>query len=504
MRRFSKHYRKSFEQLRDPLLVVDTKGNIHGANPSARAALDLGESGHINDVISLEKNFVFDAPLMMALISRSTPVIGHRLADGEGNQSDVAVDVLELDGNKGKSRIKLIHIKDYSPNKNYERWKDELISMVAHEIKNPLSAMKNSMSILMSQASGPMNDGQRKLLTVSTRNIDRLTRLLDNVLDVSRVSTGNFVPEPEWVDAREFVSEVVDTFKTLFNVRRQHLETFVSEEIGRVFVDAPKLEQILINLLNNAVKFTHDGGEVLVSVEPASLEALDENLRIVPWNDFAKVQFVRFVIRDTGIGMTEDTLGHLFTRHYGNPGSGSVKGAHLGLSISKTLVEVQNGRLEFESEFGVGTEVTVSIPADESTFALVNRVRSIERVLDRISALRTGLMFYVLRKTDRRKWGELVQTWPVCPAVNPTIEQESNDNYLFWVLNDQVAVSLLMTTEEPPLRTMFGQIESIYEAYNEHTDGYVIIGRRLAVDDAHVSKLMTLASLPTPKLSPVR
>ncbi|MEJ2721407.1 MAG: histidine kinase dimerization/phospho-acceptor domain-containing protein, partial [bacterium] len=166
--------------------------------------------------------------------------------------------------------------------------------MVAHEIKNPLSAMKSSMNILISQAPGPMNDGQRKLLTVSTRSIDRLTRFLDNVLDVSRVSTGSYVPEPRWVDAREFVSEVMDTFKTLFNVQRHKLDMSISDEVDRIYVDAPKLEQILINLLNNAVKFTHGDGEVHMSVEPASLEALSEDLRIVPWNEFCRLGFVRF------------------------------------------------------------------------------------------------------------------------------------------------------------------------------------------------------------------
>ncbi|UCH85533.1 MAG: HAMP domain-containing histidine kinase, partial [Candidatus Latescibacterota bacterium] len=396
MRRFGRYYRSAIEQLRDPLLVVDTKGRIQKSNRSARAVLDLGDSGRLIDVVSLEKSFVFDGQLMMSLVDRPTSVIGHQLTDAEGNRADVTVDVIDLDGKGDKSRIKLIHIKDFSSYKKYERWKDELISMVAHEIRNPLSAMKNSMNILLSQATGEITDEQHKLLTVSTRSIDRLTRLLDNVLDISRVSMGSYIPRPEWVDAREFVSEVVDTFKTLFNIRRKHLDTFVSEEIDRIYIDPSKIEQILINLLNNAVKFTSDGEEVLVSVEPSSLEALDDDLRIVPWNDFSRVQFVRFVVRDTGFGMTENTLSHLFTRHYGGREDGSAGGAHLGLSISKTLVEVQNGRIEFESELGVGTEVTVSVPADKTTFDMVNRVSSLGRVLNRLSTMRAAVMFYVL------------------------------------------------------------------------------------------------------------
>ncbi len=505
MRRFNRNYRKAFEQIRDPLLVVDDNGTIRGSNPSARAALDIGESGHIRDVVSLEKSFVFDSNLFMSLIRGSTPVLGRRLVDEEGNEANVVVDVLDLDGKRGKSGLKLIHIKDYSVHANYERWKDELISMVAHEIKNPLAAMKNSMDILISQASGPMNDGQRKLLTVSTRSIDRLTRFLDNVLDVSRMNTGRYVPEPHWVDAREFAGEVVDTFKTLFNVNRHELNISVSDEIDRIYVDAPKLEQILINVLNNAVKFTHGGGEVHMSVEPSSLEALSEKLRIVPWNDLSRLSFVRFVIKDTGIGMTEDTLAHLFTRHYGKTESGSVKGAHLGLSISKTLVEVQNGRISFDSELGVGTEVAVSIPADEKTFSLINRVRSIERVLDRLAGYRTGAMYYAFHKQDSRQWKDLTRTWPKRPVFNPTIEDEKRESFFVWDLNDHIALSLLLMVEEqPPAKTLFGQIRLRHDEYMEHADGFAIVERHLAPEDAQISKLVTLALKPIEHMSEVR
>jgi hypothetical protein len=338
-----------------------------------------------------------------------------------------------------------------------------------------------------------MTEAQRNLLTVSTRSIDRLTRLVDNVLDVSRISSGSYIPEPSWVDAEDLVSDVMTTFKTLFNVKRQRLEFTVSEEVGRIFVDASKLEQILINLLSNAIKFTQEGGDVRVSVERSSLEALSDELRIVPWKDITKLGFVRIVVKDTGIGMTEDTLGHLFTRYYKKTDSGGgFKGSHLGLSISKTLVDVQNGRLEVESELGVGTEVSVSLPSDKETFLLLGRVKSIERVLGKIANYQDGVSFYALRKGDSRSWNDLAEHWPTSPVVNPSAEDEKNGDFFLWELSDRIALSLVLK-REPRLEALFGQIHYTHDNHAEHIDRYTITSCHLAADEARVSKVITLA-----------
>jgi signal transduction histidine kinase len=421
-----------FERIGDPLLLLDSTGYILDFNPAARKVLDIGESEHITDVVSLEKSFVFDAVEMLALLARSDSVHGVRLRDDEGNPADVAVDVVKVDHRKTTPTVKLVHIKDFSSYKTYERWKDELISMVAHEIKNPLSAMKNSMSILVSQATGPVTEDQNRLLTTSIRGIDRLTRLLDGFLDMSRIGAGKYTLEPRWIRMRDFVPDVVDSFRTLFNVHRQTLEYEISDEVDKVFVDAPKLEQVLINLLSNAVKFTSAGGEITVSVQPASLEAMRDDLRILNWREIADLRFIRVVVRDSGIGMTGETVSNIFTRYYQKGDGGGLKGSHLGLSISRTLTEVQYGSLEIESEPGVGTEATVYLPEDEETVLVLSRISSMERCLARLVDARKDSVFSVIQKPDNAHWADVFEDWPEKPELNPMVEMEKGELLPCW------------------------------------------------------------------------
>lgn len=487
---FKKQFQMVFERVSDPLLLVDHTGYILDFNPAARAALQIGESEHIADVVSLEKSFVFDTSAMLALLARSESVHGVRLNDDEGNPSDVVVDVVKLDNKEG---AKLIHLKDFSSYKSYEKWKDELISMVAHEIKNPLSAMKTSMNLLISQATGPVTEDQDRLLTTSIRGIDRLTRLLDGFLDMSRIGAGKYTLEPRWINLQEFLPDVMDSFKTLFNVHRQTLEHRISEEIDQVFIDSPKLEQILINLLSNAVKFTPHGGAISVTVEPASLEALREDLRILNWRDVATLKFIRIVVKDTGIGMTGETVSRVFTRYYQKGDGADLKGSHLGLSISKTLAEAQYGSLEIESEPGVGTSAIIYLPEDENSTLILSRLGAVERRLTRLNDARSQALFCVLKKTDDTPWADVVAGWTGGPLVNPSIDDERGTSPLLWTLGDHVAVGV--APDQESIASVFRSCSnSKIPSGAARRNAHCVIGQcRIPEDGTRVAQLIKLA-----------
>ncbi len=503
MNRFSRHYLSSFEEIRDPLLIVDTDGLIRASNAAARATLEFDDGGRIGDLQWLDRRVVIDGESLRTIAAGSGSSLGLRLKDSTGNDAQVVVDAVAL-GRKAGSRHTLLHFKDYSPYEKYEHWKDELVSMAAHEIKNPLSAMRNSITILVSQAAAGLSGEQRNLLDVSLRSIDRLTRLLDNLLDVSRISSGSYTPEPRWVDARELTAEVVGTFKTLFNARRQRIDYSVSENIGRIYVDAPKLEQILINLLNNAIKFTPEGGEVTVSVEPASLEVLGDDLRILPWSVLTPLSFVRFSVKDSGIGMTGETISHLFTRYYRENDPGRTTGFHLGLSISKTLAEVQNGTLECVSELGVGTRVSVALPADDRSFALVGRVRSMDRVLGRLAGLHRDADLCVFRIESPRSWNEVFDAWTPRPIVDPALDDEKSGACYAWTLDESVAVALAVESASARNDETTVSAATPKSVGPPRAAGVTVATHRLSPQDLKVAKVFALALRQTEEIPLIR
>ncbi len=162
-------------------------------------------------------------------------------------------------------------------------------------------------------------------------------------------------------------SEVVGAFKTLFNVRRQRLGFSVIGRAPEVYVDAFRSSNRFSSIfLNNAVKFTPEGGEVELCVERAGLEVLPDDSRILPWEELGD-SGLRPVHRP-GHGDRDDRARRSLTSSRDTTATepaGSGAGSHLGMSISKKLAEVQNGFLVIESELGVGTRVSVSVPADE-------------------------------------------------------------------------------------------------------------------------------------------
>lgn len=476
------------------MIFVDSSGQVRESNPAARAALDFGESLHLKDVVSLEKSFQFDSELVLSLVGNDENVYGRHLKDPEGNQSDVTFDVINVDRNKGKARLKLIHIKDFTPSRSYERWKDEMISMVAHEIKNPLFALKNSLNIMLANGPGPVNDDHHNFLSTSIRSIDRLTRLLDGFLDVSRISSGNYTLDSDWVNVGEFLNEVVGSFKTIFNLKSPTINIQISPEIDMIYIDAPKLEQVLFNLLSNALKFTHRDGHIQVNVVPSSMEVLSDEMRILPWHHITNLRFVRISVRDNGIGMSESTLAHLFTRYHREEGRRAMKGSHLGLSISKTLVEAQHGKLEIESQLGVGTEVMVSLPEDERTAQVITRMKSIERCLTSAVTSNRAALVYALRKEDRRDWEELVKDWPVRPRVNPSTECEREERFHLWALSKRVALALFVDDREKvDVDALFGPNRSGDHAWARDIDDYWIGRSRFPDDGSRPTRLINTA-----------
>ena len=113
------------------------------------------------------------------------------------------------------------------------------------------------------------------------------------------------------VDVRQFICDVIESFSTLFNVKRVQLEWHVDDGISKAYIDPEKLEQVLINLLSNALKFTPEDGSICVTVKEAGVEKVSDDLRLLPWETLGEPRMLEIMVEDTGLGMSSRTLDNL-------------------------------------------------------------------------------------------------------------------------------------------------------------------------------------------------
>jgi signal transduction histidine kinase len=227
-----------------------------------------------------------------------------------------------------------------------DRRKNEFLATLAHELRNPLAPLRNSLEVI--RLAGDDGAAFRQVREVMERQVGQMTRLVEDLIDVSRVAQGKLELRKVRVDLREALEQAVHMNAPLRQVRHHHFAATLPPEPLWVEGDRDRLVQIVVNLLNNAAKFTPEGGHL-------SLEAAAEGEQVA----------VR--VRDDGIGIPTDELGRvfdLFTQVGGSPEQ--VGGLGIGLSLVRRLVELHGGTVTANSDgVGKGAEFVVRLPACE-------------------------------------------------------------------------------------------------------------------------------------------
>lgn len=228
--------------------------------------------------------------------------------------------------------------------------KTEFMSTASHELKIPMTSIKGYAKMLLSMAAAISPEQQKDFLKIIVGNVDRMDRLVLDLLDVSRIEANRIRLEIKDVHLQDVVEEVVESLRAQIEEKKQGLEVSLPPDLPQMRADYGRLIQILTNLLSNAYKYTPEGGDISVVVKNHHLNG-----------DTAGVSVT---VTDTGYGISEEDQQKLFTTFFraGDQNIRDQPGTGLGLAITKKMIESHGGELSFASELGKGTSFTVTLP----------------------------------------------------------------------------------------------------------------------------------------------
>lgn len=229
--------------------------------------------------------------------------------------------------------------------KELDALRSKFIANVSHELRTPLTALKEAIGIILDEIAGSINDKQRRFLSLATKNIDRLGRLIDNILDFSKVEAETKEIKRTLFDVGEMVGATVLSFKPLADKQNIKIKSFLPKRKIDIWGDNDKLHEVITNFVDNAIKYNRRGGKVEVKLEDAG-----DNARIH--------------VSDTGVGIPEGEMGKIFDRFNRIKGNfkENVKSNGLGLSIVKDIVEMHGGQIAVESKEEKGSKFTITLP----------------------------------------------------------------------------------------------------------------------------------------------
>lgn len=226
----------------------------------------------------------------------------------------------------------------------------QFYQIISHELKTPLTSLREFSSILLDDIPGQLNDEQRQYIEIIKSNCDQMAMYINDLLEISRIDTDKLELNFEEVNIRDIIKKVVLWMMPSANSQQIELLGSVSKDLPDVNIDSGRIAQVIMSLVNNAIKYTSSGGKIRLG---ANLVGDAQ-------------QHIQVFVEDTGCGMSADDLPHIFERLYQAKQSGSSeKGLGLGLHIAKALVELHNGKITVQSTLNEGSKFMFTLPVKD-------------------------------------------------------------------------------------------------------------------------------------------
>lgn len=345
----------------DGVVVVDDQGNVLMMNPAAEAIYDvklgeclgkpLWEGLRQEQMVALAKDISVPA---------DRPVIKevdvHAVTE---TQRTIRASSAAVQDPQGRIVGLVSVLSDVTKQKELSRMQNEFMANVTHELRTPMHAIKLAIGAILEGTAGQTTNEQQKMLNLAGRNLDRLSRLIDDLLDFSKIESGAMEIHPHAVDLTPLLNEAVASLEAWTKSRGVVLTCEVNKGLPTVFADSDRVLQIVVNLLSNAVKFTPSGGHVILRAKPV----MEGNREMI------KVE-----VQDTGPGISPEDQKRIFDKfvQLKQKEKSDVKGTGLGLTICQALVDLHKGTLTLQSPppgATKGTTFAFTLPSEKAAVA---------------------------------------------------------------------------------------------------------------------------------------
>lgn len=345
----------TLKSISDAVVATDPQGRVKFMNPVARSFSKGGLAQHegktINELFDIgienpgtgytNKEVVETVIALNKNLKIPVDIRSANIVDEKGVEKGMVMVFRDISERK-KNEMELKKINNELIKAN--EIKKQFLSVISHELRTPLTPMKAQVQMILARYFGDITDKQRLSLEMLNRNILRLDRLIGDVLDISKLEAGMMKFNISKVDFNEIVKNAVETMKLKVEAKNIRLSLRM-EKIPEIYVDSDRFTQVVMNLIDNACKFTDNGGWIEVGISKDNDNAL-------------------LIVKDSGIGIKKEDQDNIFKPfvQIDSDFSRKYEGTGLGLSICKGVVKFHGGKIWLESEFGKGSAFYVTIP----------------------------------------------------------------------------------------------------------------------------------------------
>ena len=334
----------------DGVLVCDRDSCIVLSNPAASRMLKIPEASLLGNFLpQCNLHSELSKIIEESLITKDMGYISvsQELSIGESGEVFLRAHTAPVRNDLGETMGSVTVLQDISHLKELDKMKSEFIAMVAHELRAPIAAVEQQLTVILNKMAGEVTPKQEQLLSRAKERTRGLLDLIKDLLDLSKIEAGKMVQYKEPLFLQEVIQRVVDLMRVEAENKKIDLQFSVPSNVSLILADRNSMEGIFTNLVSNAIKYTPEGGKDWVTLG-------DEG------------GFVKATVSDTGIGIKKTDLPRIFDKFYRvkTIETRQIVGTGLGLSIVKSIVDAHLGSISVESEDGGGTTFTVSFPKE--------------------------------------------------------------------------------------------------------------------------------------------